>query len=90
MTWLWTAWRWISGSKVGRAFASVLAALAVVWYAFAQGKARQREDRQAQDAKDYSDERQKIDDDVSGIGGSDRERIERLQSIHDRRGSGKD
>ena len=46
--------------------------------------------RDAQDGKDYIKERGKIDDEISGIGGSDSDTVKRLRGIANRRGAGKD
>ena len=54
------------------------------------GKAKQRRERAAEDAREYRDERKEIDDEESGIGATDGERVKQLREIANRRGRGKD
>lgn len=61
------------------------AALAAIAAAFWFGRRSQRKDADAKQAKEYRDERKKIDDEISGIGGSDADRISKLRDIADRR-----
>ena len=62
---------------------AVLAAIGAAWF---MGRRSQRKDTAAKGARDYANERKKIDAEISGIGASDAERIDRLQSIAKRRG----
>lgn len=64
------------------AIGAVLAAIAA---AFWFGRRSQRKDTDAKQAREYRDERKKIDDEISGIGGSDADRISKLRDIADRR-----
>ncbi len=67
--------------------AAIIAAIAAAWFF---GRKSQRKDTAAQGAKDYKNERKRIDDEISGIGGNDADNIGRLQSIAKRRGAGAD
>ena len=62
---------------------ALLAALGAAWFF---GRRSQRKDTAAKGAKDYAKERKQIDAEIGSIGASDRERIERLRDIADRRG----
>ena len=77
-------------SQIGQWLAGVMALLAVVGGAWIKGRQSAKRDRAAKDAKDYRDERKDIDDEVSGIGGADADRVKQLHDIADRRGGGKD
>jgi hypothetical protein len=69
------------------AIGAILAAMGAAWFF---GRRSQRKETAAKGARDYARERKKIDAEISGIGSTDAERIERLQSIAKRRGAGKD
>jgi hypothetical protein len=77
MTWL--------KARLWAILSAVTAILAVVGAIYGKGRSDANTARQARDAKDYRNERQKIDDEISGIGSTDRERIDRLRDISDRR-----
>ena len=89
MTMLWALWRWVN-TGAGKALGVALTILGALGLAWAKGRSDARSQREAKDAKDYRDERQKIDDEISGIGGTDAERISRLRDIANRRGGSKD
>ena len=77
-------------TRAGRALTGVLALLAALGFAWARGRSDANSTRQARDAKDYSEERGQIDDEISGIGGTDADRIRMLDGIAGRRGARKD
>ena len=64
---------------------AIIAAIGAAWFF---GRRSQRKDTAAKGAKEYADERKKIDSEVSGIGASDSERVAQLREIAKRRGSG--
>jgi hypothetical protein len=75
---------------LGGILAGVVSVVAALVLGRWQGAARAKADRAAKDAKDYRNERQEIDRTDIGVGATDRQRIERLRGIADRRGAGKD
>ena len=82
MTWLKT--------RLLAALTALTAILAVLGAVYGKGRSDQRKTREKRDAQDYIKERQKIDNEVSGIGGTDADRIRVLQDIAGRRGQSKD
>jgi len=79
-------WLWLK-ARIWAALAALTAILALLGAAYGKGRSAARSERDMQDARDYQNERQKIDDEISGIGGNDADNIKRLQSIAKRRGS---
>jgi hypothetical protein len=75
---------------LGGIFAGIGAILAAWFFGRYKGGSDARAKRAAKDAKEYRDERQKIDTEISGIGGTDSERIERLRDIARGRGQSPD
>lgn len=61
---------------------------ALLALAYAKGRSDANSSRDAKEHKDYRHGRKSIDSEVSSIGSTDAERIERLQSISNRRGTG--
>jgi hypothetical protein len=59
--------------------------LGALLVAYGRGRSDANTARQARDAKDYRNERQKIDAEISGIGSTDSERIDRLRDIERKR-----
>lgn len=82
MTWLKT--------RLFAALSALTAILAVLGAVYGKGRADQRKTREKRDAQDYIDERKKIDSEVSGIGGTDADRIRVLNDIAGRRSTRKD
>ena len=74
---------------VGGILASIGAIIAALFLGRYTGGRDARAKRDAQDGKDYIRERSKIDDEVSGIGGSDSDTVKRLRAI-ERKRTGKD
>jgi hypothetical protein len=70
---------------IGGLVAGIAAILGALILGRWQGAAGERERRSGQDARDYRDERQKIDAQDLGIGASDSELAKRLRDIADRR-----
>lgn len=77
-------------TRTGRLLAGVSAFLGMLGLAYLKGRSAANSARSERDAREYRDERQKIDDEVSGIGGTDAERVDSLQRIARRRGQGAD
>ena len=69
---------------------AITAILAVLGAVYGKGRSDANRTRQARDDRAHIKERGKIDDEISGIGSTDRERIERLRAIAKRRGTGSD
>ena len=67
---------------------AITAILAVLGAVYGKGRSDANRTRQARDDKAHIKERSKIDDEISGIGSTDRERIDRLRAI-ERSRSGK-
>ena len=82
MTWL--------KARIVAALTALTALLAVLGAVYGKGRSDARKTRSAQDNEDYRNERQKIDSEVSGIGGTDADRIRVLNDIAGRRGQSKD
>ena len=82
MTWL--------KARIVAALTALTALLAVLGAVYGKGRSDARKTRAAADDREYRDERQKIDAEISGIGASDADNIKRLQSIANRRGTGSD
>ena len=82
MTWL--------KARIVAALTALTAILTVLGAVYGKGRADQRKTREKRDAQDYIKERQKIDSEVSGIGGTDADRIRVLNDIAGRRGQSKD
>ena len=82
MTWL--------KARIVAALSALTAILAVLGAVYGKGRVAERKTRSAQDNEDYRNERQKIDSEVSGIGGTDADRIRVLNDIAGRRGQSKD
>ena len=78
MTWL--------KARIVAALTALTAILAVLGAVYGKGRSDARKARAAADDREYRNERKKIDAEISGIGASDAERIDRLQSIAKRRG----
>jgi len=72
-------------ARIYAALVAIGAFLGALLVAYGRGRSDANTARQARDAKDYRNERQNIDDEISGIGSTDRERIDRLRNISDRR-----
>jgi hypothetical protein len=70
---------------IGGLVAGIAAILGALILGRWQGASGERERRSGQDARDYRDERQKIDTQDLGIGASDSERVDRLRDIAKRR-----
>jgi hypothetical protein len=66
---------------------AILALALAMWRMFKRGEASATARRAARDAADYSKERRRIDETDLGAGATDVDRIRRLQSIADKRGS---
>jgi len=77
-------------TRIGRAVAAIFAFLGMLGLAWLKGRSQANSAHAAQQAKDYKNERKRIDDEISGIGGNDADNIKRLQSIAKRRGAGSD
>jgi len=71
--------------SIGGLLAGVVAVVGALILGRWQGASGERERRSGQDARDYRDERQKIDAEDLGIGASDSELAKRLRDIADRR-----
>jgi hypothetical protein len=77
-------------TRIGRAVTAISALLGMLGLAWLKGRSQANSAHAAQQAKDYKNERKRIDDEISGIGGNDADNIKRLQSIAKRRGAGAD
>jgi hypothetical protein len=73
-----------------RFLAGISAFLGMLGLAWLRGRSAARSERDRKDAKDYVNERKKIDAEIGSIGGTDSERVSQLQSIAKRRGASKD
>ena len=82
MTWL--------KARIWAALSGLGALLAVVGGIYLKGRSDARKSAQLKQQREYINERKKIDAEISGIGGTDAERIDRLQSIAKRRGASTD
>jgi hypothetical protein len=82
MTWL--------KARMWAVLSALTAILAVLGAVYGKGRSDARKTRAADDDREYRDERQKVDAEISGIGGNDADNIKRLQSIAKRRGTGSD
>ena len=81
MTWL--------KARLWAILSAITAILAVLGAVYGKGRSDANRTRQARDDRAHIKERSKIDDEISGIGSTDADRIERLRTIANRRGSGK-
>jgi len=72
-----------------RVLAGISAFLGMLGLAWLRGRSAARSERDRKDAKDYVNERKRIDAEVSSVGSTDAERISVLQGIAKRRGTGK-
>ena len=75
---------------LGGLLAGVAAVLGAVLLGRRQGRQNEAQRRAGQDAQDYRNERQAIDETDIGLGASDADRVRMLNDIADRRGTGKD
>ena len=75
----------VGWSILAGAGALALSVLFGLWQRGA-GKRQEQADRAARDAADYRNERKRIDETDLGIGASDRQRIDRLRQLADKRG----
>ena len=75
---------------LGGVVAGIGAVLAALLWGRRQGKTQERERRAGQDAQDYRNERQAIDETDIGLGASDADRVRMFTDIANRRGRGKD
>ena len=64
---------------------AITAILAVLGAVYGKGRSDASRTRQARDDKAHIKERSKIDDEISGIGSTDADRIERLRAIERKR-----
>jgi len=80
--------------QIGTAITAIVGFVGVAWIALfrakRQGAADATAKRAAQDAKDYADERKKIDAEISAVGSTDADRIAVLRGIAKRRGASTD
>lgn len=74
----------------GALLAMLAGAAAVVFGAWWRGRASGREQERDRAARDYRETRKEIDNADIGHGATDRERVDRLREIADRRGASKD
>ena len=77
-------------ARLWAVLSALTAILAVLGAVYGKGRSDARKTRAAADDREYRNERQKIDAEISGIGGNDADNIKRLQSIAKRRGTGSD
>ncbi len=77
-------------SRIIAVLSALTVILGVLGAVYGKGRSAARSERDMQDAKAYQNERKRIDDEISGIGGNDADNIKRLQSIAKRRGAGAD
>ena len=75
---------------IGGIVAGIGAIIAALFLGRYTGGRDAKAKRRADDAESYIKERSKIDDEVSGIGGSDSDTVKRLRGIANRRGTSKD
>jgi hypothetical protein len=73
-----------------RVLAGISAFLGMLGLAWLRGRSAARSERDRKDAKDYVNERKRIDAEVSSVGSTDSERVRLLQDIAKRRGGSKD
>lgn len=74
----------------GALLAMLAGAAAVITGVWWRGRASGREQERDRAARDYRETRKDIDDADLGLGATDRQRVDRLREIADRRGTGKD
>ena len=70
--------------------AGIGAVWGAIWKAKRDGAREATAKRTAQDAKEYQDERKKIDAEIGAVGSTDADRIAVLRGIAKRRGAGAD
>ena len=68
-------------ARIWAALAAAGAILAVLGSVYGKGRSDANRTRQARDDRAHIKERSKIDDEISGIGSTDADRIERLRAI---------
>jgi hypothetical protein len=78
--------QWLK-TRTGRALAGISVFLGMLGLSYLKGRSAANSERLARDAKEYMDERKRIDREISGVGSTDAERIRLLQGIAKRRAS---
>ena len=71
---------WIK-ARLWAILSAITAILAVLGAVYGKGRSDASRTRQARDDKAHIKERSKIDDEISGIGSTDQQRIDRLRAI---------
>jgi hypothetical protein len=81
---------WWLKTRTGRLLTGISAFLGMLGLSYLKGRSAANSERLASDAKEYRDERQQIDEEISGIGGTDVDRVAKLRDIARGRGQGSD